>query len=407
MEDAHSEKACPYPFGETNGLDLHSQYSEFRSADSLRRVKLPFGDEAWMLTRYSDIRQALMDNRFSRAATLRRNEPRVGEEVVDRGLLSMDPPDHTRLRRIANAGLTPRQVEQLQPRTEEIADQLLDALPATGTASADIIGQFISPFAVMVVCELLGVPFEDRDDFQKWSQAVVATTSLSPEKMSQYMGELHAYMAKLISAHADKPTDSLLSGMIKARDEHPERLTEEELVLVAVRLLAPGVQNTVLMLANFVLVLMDHPREFTLLRERPDLVPAAIEELLRYTPFHTSTMFPRYALEDVDIRGNAIQAGDAIVGSICSANHDEAVFSSPDTLDFTRESNPHLAFGQGAHFCPGAHLARMQLQVAIGALARRMDDLQLAVPKEELSWKEGMVVRWLDQLPVSWSRIKS
>ncbi|WP_058047773.1 cytochrome P450 [Streptomyces roseifaciens] len=407
MNDDKTLQVRSYPFGDPAGLELDPLYAELRESEPLSRVQLPYGDEAWLATRYADIRKVMTDNTFSRAATLHRDEPRIGEEVVDRGLLSMDPPDHTRLRRVANAGLTPRQTERLRPLTERIADELLDALSRkeSGESPADLMAEFINPLAVTVICELLGVPFEDRADFQEWSQAVVSTTSLPPAKMNEYMGNLHSYMAKLVAIRRSEPTDGLLNGMIQARDEDPERLTEDELVLVAVRLLAPGVQNTVLTLANFVLVLMQHPEEFDRLRTDPGLVPAAVEELIRYTPFHTSTMFPRYATEDVELGGTVVRAGEAVVGSICAANRDRDVFSSPEELDFERGPNPHLGFGLGAHFCPGAHLARMQLQVAIAALARRVEGLRLAVPEEELSWKQGMVVRWLDALPVTWSRI--
>ncbi|CAM5297456.1 cytochrome P450 [Streptomyces abikoensis] len=408
MNDDKTLQVRSYPFGEASGLELDPTYAELREHEPLSRVKLPYGDEAWLATRYADIRKVMTDNTFSRAETLHRDEPRIGEEVVDRGLLSMDPPDHTRLRRVANAGLTPRQTERLRPLTQRKADELLDALArkeSPADSPTDLMEEFINPLAVTVICELLGVPFEDRADFQEWSQAVVSTTSLSPEQMTAYMGNLHRYMAKLVGIRRSEPTDSLLNGMIQARDEDPERLTEDELVLVAVRLLAPGVQNTVLTLANFVLTLMKHPKEFDRIRSNPELVPAAVEELIRYVPFHTSTMFPRYATADVELGGTVVRAGEAVVGSICAANRDGDVFSSPEELDFERGANPHLGFGLGAHFCPGAHLARMQLQVAIGALARRVEGLRLAVPEEELSWKQGLVVRWLDALPVTWSRI--
>ncbi|WP_243436634.1 cytochrome P450 [Streptomyces sp. FH025] len=395
-----------YPFSEPTGLELDPFYSHLREHEPLSRVKLPYGDEAWLCTRYEDVRTVLSDARFSRAETLKRDEPRIGSEVVNRGLLSMDPPDHTRLRRVANAGLTPKQSDRLRPLTKEITEQLIDRL-ATLEPPVDLIAEFINPLAVTVICEMLGVPYEDREDFQKWSQAVVATTSMEPAQINEYLENLNRYMAKLVELRRQEPVDGMLNGMIKVRDTSPDRLSEDELVLVAVRLLAPGAQNTVLTLANFLQVLMKHPRELARLRERPELVPAAIEELIRYTPFHTSTMFPRYATEDVEVGGTVIRAGEAVVGSIASANRDPEVFSTPEELDFERPLNPHLGFGQGHHYCPGTHLARMQLQVAIEALARRVDDLALAVPEESLSWKEGMVVRWVDELPVRWSRIHS
>ncbi|MGK4584537.1 cytochrome P450 [Kitasatospora sp. HPMI-4] len=395
-----------YPFSEPTGLELDPFYTHLRENEPLSRVKLPYGDEAWLCTRYDDVRTVLSDTRFSRAETLKRDEPRIGSEVVDRGLLSMDPPDHSRLRRVANAGLTPRQSDRLRPLTKEITEQLIDRL-ATLEPPVDLIAEFITPLAVTVICELLGVPYEDREDFQKWSQAVVATTSMEPAQINEYLENLNRYMAKLVELRRQEPADGMLSDMIKVRDTSPDRLSEDELVLVAVRLLAPGAQNTVLTLANFLQVLMKHPRELARLREHPELVPAAIEELVRYTPFHTSTMFPRYAVEDVELGGTVIRAGEAVVGSLCSANRDPEVFSAPEELDFERPANPHLGFGQGHHYCPGTHLARMQLQVAIEALARRVDDLALAVPEESLSWKKGMVVRWVDELPVRWSRIHS
>ncbi|GAA4681868.1 cytochrome P450 [Phytohabitans rumicis] len=391
-----------YPFSAPDRFHLDPFYAQLRRTEPLSRVRLPFGEEAWLATRYADVRTVLGDPRFSRAASLGRDEPRIiPRQLEGGGLLTMDPPEHTRLRRLIAKAFTARRVEELRPRTREIADDLLDKMVATGPP-VDLVEHFATPLPITVICELLGVPVEDQDRFHVWSEAVVSTTSLTLQQIGEYMDNLFRYMAGLIAQRRQHPTDDLVGALVRARDEDNDRLTEDELVRMAAGLLAAGHETTVTQIPNFLYVLLTHPEQLDVLRARPDLVPSAVEELMRYVPLGVASSFARYALEDVELGGVVVRAGDPVLGSLSSANRDDEVFADPDGLDVARSTNPHIGFGHGAHHCVGAQLARMELQVALGALLERLPGLRLAVPEEELEWKSGMLVRGLKRMPVAW-----
>jgi cytochrome P450 len=209
-------------------------------------------------------------------------------------------------------------------------------------------------------------------------------------------------MAGLIAQRRERPTDDLIGALVRARDEDNDRLTEQEMVRLAAGLLAAGHETTVTQIPNFVYVLLTHPEQLRQLRAEPDLVPSAVEELMRFVPLGVASSFARYALEDVELGGVLVRAGEPVIGSVASANRDEEVFAQPDTLDLTRSTNPHIGFGHGAHHCVGAQLARMELQVAIATLLERLPGLRFAGPEEELEWKSGLLVRGLKRMPVAW-----
>ncbi|MGW0435384.1 cytochrome P450 [Micromonospora sp. NPDC003197] len=393
--------ACSYPFTAPDRLHLDPTYAELREKQPLLRVRLPYGEEAWLATRHEDVKTVLGDLRFSRAAALGRDEPRSMPRSIQEGILTMDPPDHTRLRKLVAKAFTARRVEQLRPRTQQIANELLDAMVAAGPP-ADLVEHFSTPLPIRVICELLGVPFADQDRFHTWSEAIVSTTSLTPEQVENYLGNLFAYIADLVAQRREEPTDDLISALVRARAEDEDRLTEDELVRLAAGLLAAGHETTVTQISNFVYVLLTHPTELDRLRADPKLIPTAVEELLRYVPLGAASAFARYAKEDVELGGSTVRAGEPVLGALSSANRDERVFADPDRLDLTRPINPHVGFGHGVHHCVGAQLARMELQVALGSLISRFPKLRLAVPEPELGWKSGMLVRGLTALPVAW-----
>jgi cytochrome P450 len=389
-----------YPFSSPDRLNLDPLYAHLRVEQPLIRVRLPYGEDAWLVTRYRDVRTVLGDPRFSRAAVLDRDEPRVRPEPSTGGILSMDPPDHTRLRRLVAKAFTMRRVEALRPHVQQIADGLLDRMIEHGPP-ADLVEEFALPLPIIVICELLGVPYEDRADFRTWSDAALSTTSLPQETIQEYIQNLHDYMAGLVAERRVRPTEDLLGALVRARDEE-DRLTEDELVRMGVGLLIAGHETTASQIPNFVYVLLTHPDECARLRAEPELVPRAVEELLRYIPLGAAAAFPRYATEDVELSGVLVRAGEPVLAVMASANRDGEVFPDPDTLDLTREENPHVGFGHGVHHCLGAPLARLELQVALGALLRRLPGLSFAVPEDELPWKSGMLVRGLTSLPVTW-----
>ncbi|MEO3748126.1 cytochrome P450 [Plantactinospora sp. B5E13] len=401
MTDSRQVTARPYPFSAPDRLTVDPRYAELRRTEPVIRVRLPYGEEGWLATRYHDVRTVLGDARFSRAASLDHDEPRISPRPLGSGLLSMDPPEHTRLRRLAAKAFTARRVELLRARAQQIADELVDDMVKAGPP-VDLVERFATPLPIQVICELLGVPFDDRHLFHVWSGAIVSTTSMSPEKIEEYLQNLYGYIGGLLAKRRDAPTDDLLSAMVQARDENQDRLTEFEVVQFAAGLLAAGHETTVTQIPNFVYVLLENPAELDRLRADPALMPSAVEELLRYVPLGVASAFPRYALEDVELGGVLVRAGEPVLASLTSANRDGEVFADPDRLDLGRDPNPHVGFSHGVHHCVGAQLARMELQVALRTLVSRLPGLRLAVPEPELVWKSGLIVRGLISLPVTW-----
>ncbi|KXK61748.1 cytochrome [Micromonospora rosaria] len=390
-----------YPFSPPERLDLDPRYARLRREEPLVRVRLPYGEPVWLATRHADVRTVLGDARFSRAVAAGRDEPRNTERRQDNGILGMDPPEHTRLRRLVAKAFTARRVEQLRGQTRATAHELVDGLLAAGPP-ADLVAHVATPLPIRVICDLLGVPVTDQDKFHTWSEAIVSTTSLSGEQVQRYLDNLFGYMTGLIEQRRREPADDLLTAMVQARDADADRLTEDEVIQLAAGLLAAGHETTVTQIPNFVYVLLTAEQGWARLCADPGLVPSAVEELMRYVPLGATAGFARYALEDVELGGVLVRAGEPVLVSIASANRDETVFTEPDTLDLARAVNPHLGFGHGAHHCVGAQLARMELQVVLETLLERTPGLRLAVPESELTWKSGLLVRGLTALPVSW-----
>ncbi|MFE0588536.1 cytochrome P450 [Micromonospora echinospora] len=393
--------AHPYPFSPPDRLNLDSRYAELRRDEPLVRVQLPYGEPAWLATRHADVRMVLGDPRFSRAASAGRDEPRNVPEQRESGILGMDPPEHTRLRRVVAKAFTARRVEQLRPGTRRVAGELVDGMIAAG-APADLVVHLATPLPIRVICDLLGVPVTDQDRFHTWSEAIVSTTALSPERAREYVDNLLGYMAGLVEQRRTTPTDDLIGAMVRMRDSDGDRLSEDELVRLAAGLLAAGHETTVNQIPNLVYVLLTNPEQWARLCAEPGLVPSAVEELMRFVPLGATAAFPRYATEDVEVGGVLVRAGEPVVVSIHSANRDERVFTDADQIDLARPVNPHVAFGHGVHHCVGAQLARMELQVVLETLVERTPGLRLAVPEPELTWKTGLLVRGLTSLPVSW-----
>jgi cytochrome P450 len=393
-----------YPFSIPARLDMEPSYARLRREEPLARVQLPFGEPAWLVTRHADVRTVLSDPRFSRAASIGRDEPRTTPRPIQVGIMAMDPPDHTRLRKLVNKAFTVRRVEQLRARTEQIADDLLDGMVAAGSP-ADLIEHFARPLPDTVICELFGVPVADQHLFHTWSSAVEASDSLSEEqikRIEQYLGNMYMYLAQLVAERRKNPTDDLLGAMVTARDEQHDQLTDEEMVQLASSLLAAGHETTVTQIGNFVYLLLTHPDRLRELREHPELIPNAVEEFMRYVPLAAVSGFARYATDDVELSGGLVRAGEPVIASLHSANRDGDVFADPDEISFHREANPHVGFSYGPHHCLGAHMARMELQVALGTVVRRFPNLRLGVAEEDLPWKSGLIARGVKKLPVVW-----
>ncbi|WP_156757091.1 cytochrome P450 [Actinokineospora pegani] len=389
-----------FPFSETQQLDTEPLFARLRVEEPLSRVVLPYGEPAWLATRYDDVKVVLGDPRFSRAAAIGRDEPRMRPVLPPPGnIMSMDPPDHSRLRRLATKAFTVRRVEALRPRTQEIADRLVDAMLDKG-APADLVADFALPLPITVICEMLGVPFEDRGDFRYWSEAFLSTTKYSIEEITDCVGKLRGYMAGLIAQRREQATDDLLSDLVAARDEG-DKLTEDEMLSLAEGLLIAGHETTASQIPNFVHTLLTHPDQLALLRSDLTLVPKAVEELMRFVPLGNGTGIARYATEDVELGGVLVRAGEPVLPVTTSANRDAAVFEDPDSLDLTRKGATHVGFGHGPHHCLGAPLARVELQVALDTLIRRLPGFRFADP-QGITWKSGVATRGPACLPLTW-----
>ncbi|MGU3432439.1 cytochrome P450 [Actinomycetes bacterium M1A6_2h] len=385
-----------YPFNSPDNLELDDRYAELRNRTGMPRVSLPYGESAWLATRYDDVRAVLGDRRFSRAEAAAHDEPRLREGRQNSGILSMDPPDHTRLRVLVSKAFTMRRVEALRPKVCELSESMVRAMVAGG-APADLVDAMALPLPVQVICELLGVPVEDRPLFRRWSDNALSTSSLTAEQFSASREELRDYMRSLVDLKRREPSDDLMTALIEARDVD-DKLSEIELIDLCNSILIAGHETTATQIPNFVLYLVGDGASWQRLHNDPDLVPAAVEELMRVVPLGIGGGFPRYALEDVQVGGTLVRQGDAVVVSIASANRDPERFDNPEVFEPSRDTSGHMGFGHGAHHCLGAQLARMELQEALRSLTGIVPTLQV----RDVEWKTEMIVRGPKKLMVGW-----
>jgi len=390
-----------YPFSRSR-LDPDPQYAELRRTEPVCRVQLPYGPPAWLVTSYELTRSVLGDARFSRAATVGRDNPRecpVEFGQVAESVLCMDPPAHTRIRQLAGRAFTVRRVEQLRPRAQQIASGLIDSMAAAGPP-ADLVESFSFAFPAIIICELLGIPEADRHAFRRWTDAIVSTGTSTSEQVQEIYLHLAGYMASLFAQRRTQPGDDLLTWLVQARDDH-DRLTEAELLFLGMALLVGGYETTAHQITNMVYMLLTHGPQLRQLKARPDLLPDAVEEMLRFIVFGNA-INPRIATADVRLGRVVVRAGEPVLCARSSANLDEQVFAHAAELDFDRDPNPHLAFGYGPHFCLGAQLARMELQVALDTMLTRLPGLHIAVPEDQLTWRTETMMRGLVAFPITW-----
>ena len=399
MDITTRSEPLSYPFNRADSLDLDERYSELY-AEPMTRVKLAYGDEAWLATRYEDARFVLGDARFSRVLPAGQDEPRLGEQQQLGGILAMDPPEQTRIRRLAMKAFTRHRVEELRPLAVEVSNQLVDTMIEKGSP-ADLVELFATPLPVTMICTMLGVPVEDHHLFGEWSEGFLSANGITPAQAAEYQGLLIGYMARLLAERSADPRDDLLSAFAQVRD-NDDRFTEEEILQLAAGLLAAGHETTVSQIPNFVLTLVQNPGELDRIRRDLSIVPQAVEELMRFVPLGIAAAAARYATEDIEVGGVLVRKGEPVLVSVGAADRDESAFPHANTLDVTREAVPHLGFSHGAHHCLGAPLARMELQVALEVLVGRLPNLRLAVPESQLTWKLGGFMRSPVQLPVAW-----
>lgn len=363
-------------------------------------LAMPDGSTAWLVTRYADVRQVMTDPRFSRSAAAGVATTGLGELAND-SILGMDPPEHTRLRRLVARAFTARRVSDLRQPVVKLVDELLTAMAAQ-PRPVDLVENFSLPLPVQVICELLGVPAADRHTFHAWSDTLMGDWQRDPKEMAVALTRISEYLAGLIAAKRTEPADDLMTALIAARDEH-DMLSEKELVTLCLSVLIAGHETTANQINMFLLTLLRYPEELARLHADPDAISQAVEELMRFVQLgDAGGGMPRVTTEEVELSGVKIPAGSAVMASLATANRDPALFAEPDRLDVTRSQLQHLGFGAGVHHCLGAQLARMELQEALRGLLGRFPTLRLAVFESELRFKPGMVVRSLESLPVTW-----
>ncbi|GAA0355911.1 cytochrome P450 [Streptomyces sp. WI04-05B] len=387
-----------------DGLDPIAQLARVRDTDGVVRVETLFGAPAYLVCRYEDVREVLADPvRFSNARSPLFGIDSGGDVTEEEltlmragNLLGFDPPEHTRLRRLLTPEFTVHRLRRLQPRIIEIVEAGLDDLAAAGRP-ADLMTHFALPVPSLVLCELLGVPYSDRTDFQDRSARLLDLT-LPMAQREATRREDREYMAELVARAQADPQDDLLGSLVR---QHGDVLTTDELIGIASLSVIAGHETTSNMIGLSTLALLRHPEQLALVRDDPALAEAAVEELLRWLSIAHS-LLPRRTTTEVEIAGRTIPAGSFLILSIPAANRDSALVESPDALDIARGAAGHLAFGHGVHFCIGHALARMKMRIALPALLRRFPGLALADPTAEIEFRGSSLVFGLDKLRVTW-----
>ncbi|MET8609352.1 cytochrome P450 [Streptomyces misionensis] len=385
--------------------DPYPAYAELRARGRVVRYE---PTDQWLVPHHADVSALLRDRRLGRTYQHRFSHEEFGRQAPppehepfhtlnDHGMLDLEPPDHTRIRRLVSKAFTPRTVERLQPYVEDLANELVAGLVREG--GGDLLADVAEPLPVAVIAEMLGIPEADRGQLRPWSAAICGMYELNPPEETAAEAvrasvEFSEYLRGLIAARRAEPGEDLISGLIAAHDEG-DRLTEQEMISTAVLLLNAGHEATVNATVNGWWALFGNPGQLAALRADHSLVPTAIEELMRYdTPLQ---LFERWVLDDIEIDGTTIPRGAEIAMLFGSANHDPAVFADPGRLDLTRRDNPHISFSAGIHYCIGAPLARIELAASMTALLRQAPTLALAA---EPSRKPNFVIRGLEGLSV-------
>ncbi|WP_336760119.1 cytochrome P450 family protein [Paenibacillus sp. USHLN196] len=409
-----SEKAEFNLFSEENITDPFAMFAQMRSKGSVVPIPNPMGGagQTWIVTRMDVAMEVLKDhsrftvnmNSMDRGNDIRKNlsddlgssEPQTF--FTGKSMLFVDEPDHRRLRSLVSKAFTPRYMESLRPRVQEIADKLIDQFEGKG--EMDLVKDYAYPFPINVISEMLGIPQEDRPQIHVWSEAIAKGLGFGKQDrgVAQHLRSFAEYTSQLVANKREEPSDDLISQLI-AIEEEGDRLNEDELISMITLLIFAGHETTSNLIATGSYLLLTHPEQLEQLKQDLNLVPSAVEELLRYNGPATSSG-PRYATQDTELDGQSIQKGDVVIPLLKSANRDELQFSDPEELDIERKIKRHLAFGHGIHMCLGAPLARVEGDVAFTTLLRRLPDLQLSVPQEEIQWHSALSSQGLASLPV-------
>jgi pentalenolactone synthase len=377
--------------------------------EALRRVTTRAGDPAWQVTGYDTVKALLADARLGRSHPEPERAARFSESVIF-GQAADSPEteqaEHAWMRKLLSPSFSARRMARLGPRVQELADGLFDELDRK-TPPADFHETVSFPLPALVICELLGVPYEDREHFRHWSDEAAHMTDASRSRAG--VAQLRTYMGALVERKRRQPAQDVLSDLAAAQEQFQGAFTNEHVATLAAGLLFAGHETTVAAIDRGVLLLLDNPKQRGALQRDPALVAAAVEEVLRHSlpastprPEEQPDGVPRWASEDIEVDGVTIPAGDLVILHVQGANLDDRVFDDPASFDVTREENPHLTFGHGPHFCLGAPLARIELQTVFGTMFRRFPTLRLAAPVEQLRTRSDLLTGGLVELPVTW-----
>jgi cytochrome P450 len=384
------------PFDQTHPLQVAPGLRELQSQGVIHRVRTAVGDEAWLITGYAQVRQLLTDDRLGRSHPRPETAARTGKSALFGGPLgdfATEQTDHVRMRSLLQLHFSPKHLQALRSRVEALTTRLLDELAEQGPP-ADLLAMLAVPLPVLVICELLGVPYEDRDRFRVWTQA--AADVGDHDRSEQGLAALFGYGLKLVAHKRSEPGDDVISGLCAT-----DGVCDAEAARLSMSLLFAGHETTVVQIGLGALLLLIHPEQWQALYNDPSLVASAVEEILR-APGNGGGGIPRYARTDLEIDGVAVRAGDLVLLDVVAANHDPTVFTEPDRADISRHAAAHLSFGCGARYCIGAPLARMELQVVFGQLIPRFPRMRLAVGVEELRVRRDVLTGGLVELPARW-----
>jgi cytochrome P450 len=398
-----TDEILDYPLVMDDGIDVDPIYRALQQQGPIK-VQLPFGEPCWLATRYEDVRTVYVDRRFGKELGLDRDIPRVREvSPSDPSLLAnMDPPRHTRMRKLTSAAFSRPRILAMRTWIEGLVDELLDAMVNAGPP-ADFFSSVAWPLPNLVVTGILGVPRDDVPTFRAWIDRMLATNSTMDERIEAH-GSLRAYILELVAERRRRTTDDVLSDLVQARDEG-DRLSEDELAMLCLSLFLGGFETTVAQLGSTAYVLLENPMRWRELLYDPRVRTAALEELWRWIPSTRYGMpLVRWAIEDVELSGGVvIPAGQPILPERAVANRDESVFHRGWDLDFHRTDPPaHLSLGFGAHHCVGATLAQLEIEVTLEKLLARFPELALAIPAQEVRWSSTSFMRSVEALPLTW-----
>ncbi|SFP01495.1 Cytochrome P450 [Amycolatopsis arida] len=395
-----TDEPVAYPFGRTDMLQPAGEFATIRAERPITKVRLPTGDEAWLVTRYADAREVLTDDRFARGF--------ADPDAVGGGFggflgelaVFADPAVHARFRRVAGKALLVS-AEQLREPVRRITDELLAGMAARGPV-ADLVDAVHFPVSIRTICELIGVPEADQHRFRGWAGAFLSVSRFEPNELAQRLREMNAYVRELLAARAAEPGEDFVSTLVTTRDVDGRTMGFDEQMATVYAVLVSGYETVAHALGKGLLALFGHPEQLAALRAAPDLAAAAVDEILRYAPPDGGFGMPLHPTEEVTVGGTRLTPGDTVLVGVWSANRDERCFAGADEFDVDRRPNPHLSFGVGPRYCTGAPLARLQMETVLRGLVERFPGLRLAVAPEEVPRHDGFIVEGPRELLVTW-----